>query len=148
MAARSPLFVPSSTFIVSAVCTLVSPWALVLGLTPAPRPELPEPPVVSVLLQNEAIRVASDAAREAGVDLTEMECRFSDDNSDWIERILWKRTDPDVGALRPELAKEPYWAFLFWRKSPPNTLDGSFGIWILVRRSDLKVLGQAWDCRM
>jgi hypothetical protein len=146
MAARSPLFVPSSTFIVSAVCTLVSPWALVLGLAPVPRPEPPEPPVVSVLLrQNEAIRVASDSAREAGVDLTEMQCRFSDDNSDWIER-MWKRTDEDVVALRPGLAKEPYWAFLFWRRSPPNTLDGGFGIWILVRRSDLKVLGRSWDC--
>jgi hypothetical protein len=141
MPGQSPTFFHPSVFIVSALCVFATPLSGVIAIDSGRLPDRTIYPSVSeVLRQNEALAVAAKAARKAGYDLTDMEFRFRDDNANWIEHT-WAKPDLLSSALRAELNKDPYWAFLLLCKVPPNVLDGGCAAWVFVRRSDLTVLG-------
>jgi hypothetical protein len=138
MAGHSPMFVSPSTFLVSALCVLATPFSVVLCLGMRPRWDSNRHPAVSeVLRTNEALAEAAKVISAEGHDVTELDCTHPEDNSNWIARTL-SPPELESSALKAELAKEPYWAFHFFELNR-NILDGT-DVWVFIRRSDLKVL--------
>jgi hypothetical protein len=145
MPGHSPTFLSPSVFLVSAMCVFATPLSGLIVLASWQRPDRTIYPAVSeVLRQNEALAVAAKAARDAGYDLTDMEFRFNADNANWIERT-WAKPSLLGSPVRTELKKDQYWAFLFLCKVQPNVKDGGCAAWVLVRQSDLEVLGLIRD---
>jgi hypothetical protein len=139
---RSPLFIPSPTFLISAISVFAAPAFTLMACPPPIVIERNPPPAVPDLLkQNEALAAAAGALNREGFDLSVMEVLITDDNALWPWHVGSNQSDlaPD---LRDALSRDPYWAVYFRPRPTPgfSILDGD--MWVFVRRSDLKVIGR------
>ena len=142
MTARSPLFAMPSMFMISALCVLATPFSMTLLWRPSPQRPI-RPTVAQILMQNEALAAAAQHVRQRGWDLNERECDLADDNAHWLE---YARTlGPDYSGFDPELREalrtETYWAVYFRPRWEPGRYVEDGDMWVFVRRSDLKILG-------